>query len=389
MNGTAFEAALIDLFDPAQRTDPYPTYRRWRESAPVTRINDGLLVATGHTACDHVLRDAAFGHPDTDRDRSFISLDPPDHTRLRGHVSSAFTAQAIDKLRPRIEEVAEELVDKAAAAGRVDLIDALARPLPLVIICEMLGVPVTDRWRFADWSQALANSVGPLEVRTKAVVAADMQARREFVIYFRKLVRQRRREGGEDLLSALVATSDAGDTLTEPELLATLTLLLVAGHETTTNLIGNSVHTLLHHPEQLDALLQDRHLSGAAVDETLRYDSPVQVAARVARVETAIADVEVPAGATVILVIGAANRDPAVHSEPDTFDLHRQDSGQHLSFGRGIHYCLGAHLGKLQGRIALQALTGSSRRPRPARNPTWRTDSPSLRGLSELPIEFC
>jgi cytochrome P450 len=388
VNENALDAALADIFNPAQRTDPYPNYRRWRESAPVARIKDELLVATGHAACAQVLRDADFGHPDTKKDRSFISLDPPDHTRLRGLVSSAFTTQAVDKLRTRIEEVARELADKAVAADRVDLMGALATPLPLVIICELLGVPITDRQRFAGWSEALANSAGPLEVRSEAVVAADMQARREFTVYFRRLAKQRRREGGGDLVSALAAASDSGDALTEHELLATLTLLLVAGYETTTNLIGNGMLTLLRHPEQFDALVQDLELTGGAVDETLRYDSPIQVAARVARVDTSIGDIEVPTGTTVILVIGAANRDPAVHPEPDTFDLHRKDSGQHLSFGRGIHYCLGAHLAKLQGRIALRELASRTRRPRLAGKPTWRTDSAARRGLSELPVEF-
>jgi cytochrome P450 len=382
------DAALADIFNPAQRADPYPNYRRWRESDPVARIDDEFLLATGHLACAQVLRDPAFGHPDTSRDRSFISLDPPDHTRLRGLVSPAFTAQAADRLRTRIEEVATELVDKAEATGRVDLMSALATPLPLIIICELLGIPVADRRRFAAWSEALANSAGPLEARSGAVVAADMQARRDFTIYFRKLVRQRRREGGDDLVSALVKVSDTGDALTEHELLATLTLLLVAGHETTANLIGNGVHSLLHHPEQLDALIHDPELIGGALDETLRYDSPVQVAARVARVDTSVSGTEVPAGATVTLVIGAANRDPAIHPEPDTFDLYRKDSGRHLSFGRGIHYCLGAHLAKLQAGIALRELTTRTRRPRPAGKPTWRTDSATRRGFSELPIEF-
>ncbi len=388
MNQNTVDAALADIFNPAQRTDPYPNYRRWRESDPVARINDKFLVTTGHSACAQVLRDPAFGHPDTKRDRSFISLDPPDHTRLRGFVSSAFTAQAVDKLRTRIKEVAAELVDKAEAAGRVDLMSSLATPLPLIIICELLGIPVTDRQRFAGWSEALANSAGPLEVRSDAVIAADMRARREFTIYFRKLVRQRRREGGDDLVSALVAVADAGDALTEHELLATLTLLLVAGHETTSNLIGNCAHTLLHHPELFDALIQDPELIGGALDETLRYDSPIQVSARVARADTSISEIEVPAGATVTLVIGAANRDPVVHPEPDTFDLYRRDSGQHLSFGRGIHYCLGAHLAKLQAGIALRELATRMRRPRLVGKSTWRTDSATRRGLSDLPVEF-
>jgi cytochrome P450 len=384
----ARDAALADIFNPALRTNPYPNYRRWHDLAPVARIDDGLLIVTGYAACAHVFRDEAFGHHGTKRDRSFISLDPPDHTRLRGLVSSAFTPQAADKLRTRIEDVTRELVGEMAAAGRADLMSALATRLPLVVMCELLGIPISDRQQFAAWSQALASSAGPLAVLSEAVVAADMQARREFTIYFRKLTRQRRREPGEDLVSTLVAASDSCDALDEHELLATLTLLLVAGHEITAGLIGNGILTLLRNTEQFAALIDDPALIDGAVDETLRYESPNQVSARVARVDTSIGDIEVQTGATVILVVGAANRDPIFHPEPDIFDVRRKNASQHLSFGRGIHYCVGAHLAKLQARTVLRELAGRTRKPRLAGTPIWRTDSPTRRGLSELPIEF-
>jgi cytochrome P450 len=284
--------------------------------------------------------------------------------------------------------VTRELVGEMAAAGRADLMSALATRLPLVVMCELLGIPISDRRQFAAWSQALASAAGPLAVLSEAVVAADMQARREFTIYFRKLTRQRRREPREDLVSTLVVASDSCDALDEHELLATLTLLLVAGHEITANLIGNGILTLLRNTEQFAALIDDPALIDGAVDETLRYDSPNQVSARVARVDTSIGDIEVQAGATVILVVGAANRDPIFHPEPDIFDVRRKNASQHLSFGRGIHYCVGAHLAKLQARTVLRELAGRTRKPRLAGTPIWRTDSPTRRGLSELPIEF-
>lgn len=388
MNENALGTALADIFDPAQRADPYPSYRRWRESVPVARITDDLFVTTSHAACAQVLRDPAFGHPDTEKDRSFIGLDPPDHTRLRRLVSPAFTAHAVVNLRSRIEELTTELVDKAVLVGRVDLMTALAIPLPLTIICELLGVPIADRQQFAGWSDALASSAGPREVRSAAVIAADTRARREFTIYFRRLAAQRRQHGGDDLLSTLAAASGPGGALTEREMLATLTLLLVAGHETTANLIGNATRIMLLDPEQFDALAEDPEVTSAVVDEVLRFDSPVQAAARVARGDTSIDEIDVPAGATVITAIGAANRDPAVHPEPDTFDPRRKDSGQHLSFGRGIHFCLGAHLAKLQGRVVLRELARRTRRPQLAGEPTWRTESAVMRGLSDLPVKF-
>ncbi|RZT86706.1 cytochrome P450 [Pseudonocardia sediminis] len=357
---------LATLFSPEHRADPYPAYRRWRENTPIAELAPGFLVLSSHEACSEVLRNPAFGHAEPgddvpgplgggrprggdtslldDQGRpviSFLGLNPPDHTRLRRLVSKAFTARTVAGLVPRVEEITAELLDAALDAGEVDLLGALAEPLPVRVISEMLGVPASDHARFAAWSHAMARGTDPAFLLSDETLAAVSTAREEYSEYFRDLAARRRADPGDDLLSALVGVSDAGDTLTENELLVTCILLLTAGHETTVNLIGNGTLALLRNPEQLAALRDDADVAEPAVEELLRYDSPVQLTVRQALEDTTIGDVPAARGTVALLLVGAANRDPSAHEDPDRLDVTRPPS-RHLAFGQGIHFCLGA-----------------------------------------------
>ncbi|MFI5615045.1 cytochrome P450 [Amycolatopsis sp. NPDC051903] len=390
---------LAELLDPRNRADPYAVYSGWREKAPVVRAG-GPFVVLGHGEAEQVLRGAEFGHPapevvdggDPDHPvdargrvvRAFVYLNPPDHTRLRRLVSKAFTPRVVEELKPRIEALAAEAVDRILDAGGANLMAALAVPLPVTVIAELLGVPLEDRERFGDWSAAMARASDPGFLLPPGVGERAAQARREFIAYFRDLAAERRRKPGEDLLSALVAVSDQGETLSEGELLVTLTLLLLAGHVTTTNLIGNGVLALLRHPEQYAALSRDASLVDGAVEEILRYDSPIQLAPRTALDDAKLGDVELAAGDSVLVLVGAANRDPRAHHAPDTFDITRPPA-RHLAFGHGIHFCLGAPLARLEGRTVLRELARRAPGLRLGGEPEWAATA-TLRGLSVLPV---
>ncbi|MFE0024618.1 cytochrome P450 [Amycolatopsis sp. NPDC059021] len=389
------------LFGEDRRPDPYPDYRRWRERAPVALL-PGAVAVSGQAEAVQLLRDNAFGHPKpeirapedqrpdepVDEEgrvvRSFLGLNPPDHTRLRRLVSKAFTPRMVERLTPRIEELAATMAGRIADADEADLMADLAAPLPVEVISELLGVPLDDRERFATWSHAMARGLDPDFLQAPETREPAVRARQEFVAYFRELAARRRHEPGEDLLSTLVAVSDAGDTLSEGELLVTLSLLLIAGHETTTNLIGNGVLALLRHPEGIGALGPGGELAERAVEEVLRYDSPVQLTARTALRDTAVGDVAVAEGTQAIVLIGAANRDPAVGADPDVFDPSREP-GRHLAFGQGIHFCLGAPLARLEGRVVFRELARRVPRLRLAGEPRWNATT-TLRGLTTLPV---
>jgi cytochrome P450 len=368
--------ALADLAAPSVLPDPYPVLAGLREASPFAELDGALVVVGRHEDCSRVLRDPRASSdrsssllmpPDpgpSPSTRSFLSLDPPDHTRLRALVSRAFTARVVARLEPRIRSLTDELLTAAAAAGDDDgadggleVVSRLAYPLPVRIISELLGVPLEDHARFAGWSARLVHSLQPplgLSAEEAAAQAdATRTARSEFTHYFRDLIGRRRDQPGDDLLSMLISAEDNGLRLSEQELISTCILLLVAGHETTVSLISNAVLALLRHPEQLAQLRADPDLAAGAVEETLRYDAPVQLTSRIARGGMEIGPVSPPDGAVVLLLLAAAGRDPAAYPDPDLFDIRR--GGGHLAFAAGPHFCLGAPLARLEAIVALQA----------------------------------
>lgn len=364
------------LFDPANRPDPYPLYARLREAGPFAVGDGGELTVVGtHERCAAILRDPTYSsdrsrtllprrlNQESERNASFLSLDPPDHTRLRRLVSKAFTARVVAALEPRIREIVDELVAGFADGDSFDVVPQLAYPLPVRVICELLGVPESDHERFEEWSRWLVRGLDPaMSVVDPNDMAEIEAAQQEFRGYFRDLIARRRVAPGDDLLSRLVLIEEQGDQLSEAELVATCTLLLVAGHETTANLIANGVLALLRNPDQLKALQADPSLVTGTVEEVLRYDPPVQLTTRVVRRPTPLGDVTAPTDGVVLMLIGAANRDPAVFAEPDRFDITR-DARQHLAFAAGAHFCLGAPLARLEGAIALHAFAQRIRDP--------------------------
>jgi cytochrome P450 len=386
----------FDPGDPAFRADPYAHYRTLTSNGRrVHRTDVGLRVTASYELCERVLRDPRFGHrpesgglwrESTARNRSFLTMDPPDHTRLRRLVSKAFTPRLVERLRPRVEELVDELL--APVAGEVDLIATLAYPLPVIVISEMLGVPPEDRDLFKGWSDSLARGLDPDFLLPEAEIAQRDAAREEFAAYFRGLAARRRAEPRDDLLSALVSVSDGGDALSEEELLATCVLLLVAGHETTVNLIGNGALALLRDPAQLELFRERPGGVQAAVEELLRYDPPVQLTLRSALDDVDLDGTLIERGKLVLLLTGAANRDPSVFDDPDRLDLTRyaegRDTPKHLSFGHGVHFCLGAPLARLEGQVALGKLFERDVAP-VAADLVYR-DNLVLRGLRDLPV---
>jgi hypothetical protein len=313
---------------------------------------------------------------------SMLRMDPPDHTRLRSLVSKAFTPRTVETLRPRIEQIVEDQLDAVAAAGQMDVIRDLAYPLPVTVIAEMLGIPIEDRERFKHWSDEAIRSLG---FSNEDDARRSMQATRELRAYLQPIVEQRRREPREDLISALVAAEEQGDKLSTDEVFSTIILLLVAGNETTTNLIGNGLLALLRNPQQLELLRDDPALIENAVEELLRYDSPVQFTSRIPLEQIEIDGRHIPAGKELLLVLGGANRDPAQYVDPDRLDVTRKEI-RHLAFGHGIHFCLGAPLARLESQTALLALVQRFPRMRLAVAEPKRGDNILLRGLAELPV---
>lgn len=397
-------------FPPQLLQDPYPFYQMLRNSNPVFRVpvgdadSPGLWILTRHRDVQAVLKDARFS---VDRRRaaiveqfkdrlplnaalgeegglrSMLLMDAPDHTRVRGLVSKAFTPRRVAALRPRIEAILTALLDSIDGGASFDLIDAVAAPLPAIVIAELLGVPAADHRQFKEWSSALVSAIGsanPLEGRERFEHALG-----QLLDYLRGIIAERRRAPQDDLISAMLEAQEERDALSDAELLATSNLLLIAGHETTTNLIGNGTLALLRNPEQFARLQGDRSLMRSAIDELLRYDSPVQATARVALEAVALEDATLPAGALVMTAIGAANRDPEVFDDPDRLDLGRA-SNHHLSFGFGAHFCLGAPLARLEAEVAFDALLTRFPKLELASDTLSYRPSPILRGLVALPV---
>ncbi|MGH3688138.1 MAG: cytochrome P450 [Pseudonocardiaceae bacterium] len=395
-----------EMATPEFHQDPYPLYAQMRREHPVYRSPQGIWYLTGYADVDAALRDPRLskdharmrrwhtrqtGREDLDRlrdrfGRSMLHADPPDHTRLRKLANKTFTARRTEGLRPRIEAIVDELLDAAAAAGpTMELIGALAYPLPITVICELIGVPPGDRHNVRTWSRQLVNQTEA--VPTPDAVQRIEQAATEFEGYLRDLIARRRAEPADDILSALVTVAESGAQLTENELVSTCYLLLVAGHETTVNLIGNGTLALLRHPDQLRRLQQDPTLIRSAVEELLRYDSSVQQVTRIVMGQVEVGGRTLSDGELVSPLLAAANRDPDWFPDPDRLDLGRANN-RHLSFGNGPHFCLGAPLARLEGAVAIGALV--------RRLPALRLDTetvewrpkPALRGLERLPVAY-
>jgi len=319
---------------------------------------------------------------------SMLDRDPPDHTRLRGLVSKAFTPKALESLRPRIQQIVDGLLDQIERRGEMDLIEEFAYPLPVIVICEMLGVPVEDHERFKHWGLDIARGLDAIMLPPDSEVGKrSVSGRRALAEYFRALIAERRAAPRDDMLSALIAAEEAGDKLSEEELLASCILLLVAGHETTVNLIGNGTLALLKHPEQLRRLRENPGLIGSAVEELLRYDGPVQRTARIPSEDLVIGGKTIPKGEMVMPFLGAANRDPAQFPDPDRLDITRTDN-RHIAFGMGIHFCLGAPLARMEGQIAISTLLRRLPKLALASQRPEHRQSLTLRGLVSLPVAF-
>ena len=405
---TVGELFLMEVFEPANREDPYPLFDRMREETSVLEAGNNLWFVFGHAETQGLLRarntssnerNSTFfkENVDTDailqeyadREPIMLFLDPPDHTRLRALVSSAFTPRTVEKLVPRIQELTNSLLDdleKAGANGEtVDLVDALAYPLPIAVICEMLGVPREDEAIFSGWSSTLAQGLDPGMLRSDEEQRTIMAANDELEEYTRDLIQRRAEDPGDDLLSGLLAVRDGEDQLSEGELINMVLLLLVAGHETTVNLIGNGVVALLRNRDQLEAWQADSELDKSAVDELLRYDSPVQMGMRVLLEPTEIGGRTVPAGEQVLTMLGAANRDPSVFENPHELDLRRENSARNMSFGGGIHHCLGMALARVEGQVAIGGLVRRFPNLQLAGEPVLRNRF-VLRGYESIPI---
>lgn len=391
-------AIQFDPRSPEFRRNPYPTYELLRNHAPIYYWETwGITFLSRHEDCTELLRDnrlgrSGYGEPPSDQAALWhmtndwmLLQNPPDHTRLRGLVHKAFTPRMVEQLRGKIQEITNHLLDRVQPQGEMDLIAGLAYPLPVTVIAEMLGVPEDDRDTFHQWSDALGRSLDLTDdpaVYQRASIAAA-----EFTGYLRELAGQRRRRPTNDLLSALVTVEDQGEHLTEDELYATCALLLVAGHETTINLIGNGTLALLRNPAQMRLLQERPALGRTAVEELLRYDSPVQMTSRVVLQDVEYKGVTLHRGQEVGFLLGAANYDSAVFDKPQVLDITRQRN-PHLSFGGGIHYCLGAPLARLEGQIAFETLLRRMPDLQLATEiPSYR-DNYVLRGLEALQVTF-
>ena len=377
--------------------DPYPVYGKLRERSPVhySRLA-GALVLSRYRDVDMVLRDHArfSSNPDLRKsrkggykppleERTILFIDPPVHTRLRSLVNKAFTRSAINALEPRIRTLMGALLDDIKDPKCFDLMEAVAIPLPVIVIAEMLGIPQQDRAQFRLWSDQRARLLEPMLTRPERKIADE--ASKQLSHYFLSIIKSHQGEPRDDIMSRLVHAEEQGDTLSETEMLNMLRLLLIAGNETTTNLIGNGMLALLRHPDQLRTLRDDPSLIPAAVDELLRYDSPVQVTLRCAVEDCDIDGTPVRSGQDIILLAGSANRDPDAFKNPDQLDFNRTKQ-DHISFGRGIHHCLGAALARLEGRIAIEMLLERFDSLHLLTDRPAYRNSIVLRGLTSLPV---
>ena len=398
---------LLQLLDPANRADPYRLYSQLRDRGPFQLREGNIAVFAAYRDCDEILR-----HPLSSSDRTnsavdrrrtqalteagadppqgppgFLFLDPPDHTRLRKLVSKAFAPKVVNALQPDISALVRGLLDPIAEKDRFEVVEDFAYPLPVAVICRLLGVPLEDEPQFSRASALLAQALDPFLSFTGTLAEGlheRLQAGTWLREYLQGLIERRRSRPGDDLLSALIGVEESGDQLAEDEIISTCVLLLVAGHETTVNLVGNAILAMLRQPMQWAALGADATRAPAVIEETLRFDPPVQMVARIAADDMTIGQIEVPARDLMVLLLAAAHRDPTEFDRPDTFDPDRRTL-RHLGFGRGLHYCLGAPLARLEAGVALSALTARFPNARLDSEPQYKTNV-TLRGLSNLTV---
>lgn len=395
---------------PEFQANPYQYYRVLHASMPMFFWEQAnMWFFSRYEDCVSVLKDNRFGHeytavltPEeiasipqaTDEQRPLMEMqtnwmllrNPPNHTRLKMLVHKAFTPRMIERLRSHIQDITDDLLNKVQDTGKMDLVEDLAFPLPITVIAELLGIPIEDRELLRSWSRDLAITLELIEDPEPYNRAAKVTV--QISDYLRKLVAERRKQPREDLISALVAAEEAGDKLTEAEMISNIILLLIAGHETTVNLISNGTLALLHNPDQFEKLKNDPTLVKNAVEEMLRYDSPVQLTSRIAMQDIEFNGQHIKRAQQVATLLGAANRDALMFADPDTLDITRSNAGQHIGFGNGIHYCLGAPLARMEAEIAFSTML----RRLPSLSltdeaPTYR-ETYVLRGLKHLPIAF-
>ena len=398
---------LFNPLSPEFIRDPYPHYERLRRTDPVHITPHGMYLASRHAEVSLVLRDKRFGKDFVGRSKRrygpkimeepifrsmshwMLQQDPPDHTRLRGLVVKAFTARRVEDMRPRIQEVVDQTIDRVAERGRMDLIEDFAFRLPVTIICDMLGIPEEHREAFYTGSRDGGRILDPVPL-TPAEIAQGNAGNLMAQMYFQQLFELRRKNPGDDLTTQLVQAEEDGSKLSNEELTANIIFLFGAGHETTVNLIGNGLLALHRNPDQLALLKANPSFITNAIEEFLRYDSSIQLTGRVALEDIdGLADKKIPKGESVLCLLGSANRDPAVYPDrPDRLDITRQNV-RPLSFGGGIHFCLGAQLARIEAEIAISTLLRRLPELRldDAENPEWRPTF-VLRGLKRLPASW-
>lgn len=395
---------VFDAFLPEHRSNPYPRYALVRDVAALLPITPDILMATRYAECSAVFTDSLWGHgyedginpfrPRVDPDDvpgSMLRMDPPDHTRVRGLVKRAFIPRNTRGLQLRIESLVNELIDKAMAAGEVDLMTAFARPLPLTVIGDMIGIPRGDHPVIQQWSLEIVRGTDPDILQSAESLARRADAMREFEAYFAGLLALRRQDPRDDMLTGICEAEDRGE-LSGREPLGLAVGLVIGGYETVSDLIGKGVVALLRHPGQIARWLAAPELAAPAVDELLRYEPPVQFTHRVALAEREVAGHTFSRGEGIVILTAAANRDPAVYTDPERLDITRfagrSPAPRHLSFSEGLHFCLGAHLGRLETQIAIDTLL----RRAPAMSltedePVWR-NTVAIHGLDTCPVRL-
>lgn len=400
------KALKFNPYDPKFQANPYPFYHNLRSVEPIYQSFTGMWVLTRYADAKAVLRDPRFcvnkmqrnvkhkSHSLEQRDFNTLAqaidkwllyLDPPEHTRLRGLISKAFSSTSVKFLRPQIQKITDELISKVRHKGFMDVISDFACPLPCNVIAAILGIPVEDWFKLYHWSDKLSSILDPLS--SLEDYEQMNRVALEFTDYFKSLIAQRQKGPQQDLLSALITVKEQDNKLSEDEIISVCMLLFLTGEETTVNLIGNGMLALLSHPQQMQQIKTQPMLIQSAVEEILRYDSPIQITTRVATEDVVLDGVTVRCGEKVLVVLGAANRDPAQFPDPDRFDITRVNNS-HLAFADGIHYCLGAALTRIEGEIAINTLVQQLPDLKLSQDKIEWRNKVAFRSLKALPVTF-